>query len=596
MLLALALSVLSLRAAPIGGGLVETKDGKTYAGRVQLVDGPSLRIQVGDGSTKELPLAQVRLARMGTRDTSMADLPSGWFVEDTGQGQSRSSGRDDQFQLRATAEPPREPKQAPLHCVYRVLRGDGDIVARLQEVAGPPSSLAGVMMHENLEVMGGCVLLGVSPDKHLRLRSRENGWSALTDRDLGTITLPIWLKLSRQEKDRQVRFLKSTDGRNWQALGQVGLGCRVEPWPEGSDNWRPKVHLGLAVANTNAPSEATARMEQTTITARGLLGEYFADSGFRSIVFSRPDDRMEFWWGESSPGPDIPEDHFGVRWTGRVQPRFSESYRFQMEADNDARLWLNGQELPTGMFKKDDKGKQVPLVAGQWYDLKIEFKEGAGAASFRLGWSSRSQALEVIPASQLSCVLRGPLLPAEPGTAPDGADPLPQKGVRLIHGSFLAGKVFSMNDGMARVTFARQQDFPIARSKIAEIRFLTSKNAIGSSPSRELPGVVLKTGSYLECEVTSLTENTLSVRSTLLGARSYNPQNGEVAAVLLRDRKPLPAAYELRLAGGSILRASGLEPASNLLQVEDTTLGRIQVPLSLLREIRSPAPDLVAGR
>jgi hypothetical protein len=30
-----------------------------------------------------------------------------------------------------------------------------------------------------------------------------------------------------------------------------------------------------------------------------------------------------------------------------------------------------------------------------------------------------------------------------------------------------------------------------------------------------------------------------------------------------------------------------------MLRVEDTTLGRIQVPVSMLREIRSPAPDAI---
>lgn len=93
-----------------------------------------------------------------------------------------------------------------------------------------------------------------------------------------------------------------------------------------------------------------------------------------------------------------------------------------------------------------------------------------------------------------------------------------------------------------------------------------------------------------------LTENTVNLRSTLLGLRSYNPQNGEVAAVLLRQAQVTTAAWELRLVGGSRLRARAVTLEGSNLRVEDTSIGWLQVPASMLREIISPAPDLEAGR
>lgn len=484
-------------AAEPHGGWVETKDKQTFVGHVQVVEGPSLRIRLDNGSVKEVPLSEVRTARLGRRITTARDLPSGWQVEDAGLTHSQSTGHEGQFNLRAYGEPPAESKQAPLHLIYRVLRGDGEIIARIQEVEGPPGSLAGVMMHENLELMGGMVLLGVSPDKHLRVRSRENGWSALSERDLGSVTLPLWLKVSRQEKDRLVRLARSEDGRAWQNLGQLKLGCRVEPWPEGSDSWRARVPLGLGLATTNADVLATARFDNTAIVAQGLLGEYFADSSLHSLVFSRPDDRMEFWWGDGSPGPGVPEDHFGVRWTGRLQPSIGARYRFHLEADNEARLWLDGQEVLTSGFKSEGKGVEIPLEAGQYYNLKIEYKEGAGAASFRLGWSRRNQAIEVIPASQLTCVLRDPLFPLEPGAQGSEGDGRPSRYVRLVHGSVIAGKVVSMDEGLAQIAFPRMQDLSIPSARIAEIHFRPARAVSGPSVSRELPGVVLRSGSFL---------------------------------------------------------------------------------------------------
>src|SRR2546423_15019230 len=82
------------------------------------------------------------------------------------------------------------------------------------------------------------------------------------------------------------------------------------------------------------------------VTNAGLRGEYFAnDSLSGQPAFTRNDVRVDFNWGIAAPGgsPDAPynavgADHFSVRWSGQVIPRYSEPYIFAVRADDGARL------------------------------------------------------------------------------------------------------------------------------------------------------------------------------------------------------------------------------------------------------------------
>ncbi len=49
-------------------------------------------------------------------------------------------------------------------------------------------------------------------------------------------------------------------------------------------------------------------------------------------------------WGAGTPDVNlIQPDTFSVRWTGQVQPQFSEDYTFVVQADDGCSLWINGQ-------------------------------------------------------------------------------------------------------------------------------------------------------------------------------------------------------------------------------------------------------------
>jgi hypothetical protein len=576
-----------LAAVAATGGMVETVDRRVYDGEVTLAEGGRLRVRLTNGAVQELALDRVRIARF--REASAADgpLPRGWQAEDIGQLQGNSGEKEGVYALALPGGALKDPKQPSAHFVQRILRGDGEVVARVLSVSGAESCVAGVMMRENLDPAGGFILLGVTPQQRLRLDFRELGWHPLFRRDLGPVTLPVWLKLARRESDKQVTAFRSAGGDHWEKVSDRSLGCPTEQFPAGSDYWHAKAHLGVALASTNAGATAQARLDLVTVTARGLLGEYYGEDGFRKVRFARPDGKVDFNWGLGSPAPDIEPDHFSVRWTGQIEPKFSDDYLFHLDADNDGWLWINGQEISTARFKKSSQGKPVPLQAGKKYELKLDYKEGAGEASVRLGWSSPHQPLEVIPASQLSYAYHA-RSPNENGDPDDTVtNAALAKGVWLRHGSFLAGPVRTADESTVRLVFAGQKEFPVHHAKVMQVVFRTPPKAGWAAAAKGRAGLLLANGDFLETELVKIEKGVLTVRSILFGQRTYSLERGEVTALMLRPASPAPARFEVRLANRSVLRAQGLRPLGQTVLVDDTTLGEVAIPETELLEIRA---------
>lgn len=575
-------------------GTVETRDGHVYEGQVRLADAGQLIVQQTNGTSQEVPLAQVQRARLKPAPTEVEGLSRGWRVENLCRVQAHSIEQEGVFTLRVTGGAVTDPQQQAVHFVHRIVRGDAEMVAKAQTVSGPANSLAGVMLRENLEPQGGFVLLAVSPDHQLRLEWREYGWHAVHHYDLGNVALPLWLKLEREEKTKNVTASRSDDGTNWQEVGHCSLGCKTEPFPEGSDTWRPKLHAGLGIISPGSNAVATALLAQVSVTARGLLGEYFADSRFHDFRFSRPDDKLEFYWGDRSPAPDIPQDHFAVRWTGQLEAPLSENYRFDLEADNDAWLWIGDAAEPILSSKREDKDKEWPLQAGRKYNLKIEFKEGVGAASLRLSWTSPRLGRQLIPASQLSYTFHA--------SSPDEERELPAlrnqvclaQGIWLRHGSLLAGRVEAADEHTAWLPFAGQDKFALPKTRIARIVLQKPRRPMPVSTADPRVGLLLKNGDFLEGEFRSLRGGSVTVQSVLFGQRKFWIENGEVVALLLQPCALTPAPFEVRLVDGSVLRADRLRPAGQTVRVEDTTLGELVIPESELLEIGALADDSAA--
>jgi hypothetical protein len=99
-------------------------------------------------------------------------------------------------------------------------------------------------------------------------------------------------------------------------------------------------------------------------------------------------------------------DYWSARWTGYVQAQYSHVYTFHVRVSDGVRLWVNGQLLINRW--KEQKNAQssssIALLAGQKYDIQVEYYDAKGSALLELSWSSASTRKQVIPPAQFSTV------------------------------------------------------------------------------------------------------------------------------------------------------------------------------------------------
>ncbi len=163
------------------------------------------------------------------------------------------------------------------------------------------------------------------------------------------------------------------------------------------------VRLVVTGANGIAVAQKNNLIAVGEVLRSGVRGEYFDDLEFTGTKLTRIDSTIDFDWMGGSPDPSMDADFFSIRWTGYVQPLYSESYTFIVLVDDGVRLWIDDQlvidqwidQAPT-----EHRGA-INLLGGKYYRLKMEFYERGGGAVARLGWSSASQTEQSISAARL---------------------------------------------------------------------------------------------------------------------------------------------------------------------------------------------------
>jgi len=163
---------------------------------------------------------------------------------------------------------------------------------------------------------------------------------------------------------------------------------------------------GAQSHNITAPAAPTTYTANLSVVVPGagdgLTANYFANQTLTGTPVVRIDPTVNFDWGKGSPAGGIPSDRFSARWTGQVQPQFSQTYTFYGFADDGVRLWVNNvQVINRWTSKAGEASGSIALVGGQKYAIRMEYFESTNKAAARLSWSSPSQAKQVIPQSRL---------------------------------------------------------------------------------------------------------------------------------------------------------------------------------------------------
>jgi len=145
-------------------------------------------------------------------------------------------------------------------------------------------------------------------------------------------------------------------------------------------------------------------VEATEATeSNGLLANYFFGVNLKRVVLERIDSNIDFNWNEFAPAAEVATNYFSARWTGKVQPLYTGTYTFHITSDNGRRVWVNNQLIIDKWITDQDitYSGTIDLIAGEKYEIKVEYYESSGNANIKLEWESANQTREVIPSSQL---------------------------------------------------------------------------------------------------------------------------------------------------------------------------------------------------
>jgi beta-glucosidase len=172
----------------------------------------------------------------------------------------------------------------------------------------------------------------------------------------------------------------------------------------GNYNGRPSVLTTPLAGIKNAVSASTkvtyalgsTLAGETVVTVPasalepGLKAEYFNNQELRGPAATvRTDARIDFNWGRYKPTPELSENNFSVRWTGKLKVPESGNYTLGFTADDGARLYVDGKLLVDAWANNPKKTvtKEITLEAGRSYDLRMEYFQTNREAVAKLVWS-----------------------------------------------------------------------------------------------------------------------------------------------------------------------------------------------------------------
>lgn len=123
---------------------------------------------------------------------------------------------------------------------------------------------------------------------------------------------------------------------------------------------------------------------------RGFRGEYFNNMSLEGApVLTRIDSNLDFNWGGAAPESVVMQDYFSARWTGIYRSDLDGQFELRVRSDDGVRLYLDGVLIIDKWVDQPATtyGAAVNFVAGQDYEIKVEYYEKSGGAEIHLGRS-----------------------------------------------------------------------------------------------------------------------------------------------------------------------------------------------------------------
>ncbi|NUM34920.1 MAG: glycoside hydrolase family 3 C-terminal domain-containing protein [Candidatus Brocadiae bacterium] len=128
----------------------------------------------------------------------------------------------------------------------------------------------------------------------------------------------------------------------------------------------------------------------------GLLGEYFNNMNLQGEpILKRIDPKVDFSWGNQNPHSSLPQDHYSIRWTGRLLAPKTGEFFIDIASDDGIRFYIDDRMViddwkDHGIYANRYK---ISLEQGKIYKIKLEYYENGGDSVCRLGWKDNDDSL-----------------------------------------------------------------------------------------------------------------------------------------------------------------------------------------------------------
>jgi hypothetical protein len=112
------------------------------------------------------------------------------------------------------------------------------------------------------------------------------------------------------------------------------------------------------------------------------------NTNLRHCVKVRYDVPIGFDWRASgSPDPLAPHDFFSIRWTGWLKAPKPGKYALRLRADDNARLWLDGQFLLDRWDRTVYSASTEVDLDDRPHEIRLEYVQLDGGARMKLDWA-----------------------------------------------------------------------------------------------------------------------------------------------------------------------------------------------------------------
>ncbi|MDB6068549.1 MAG: hypothetical protein JWR26_4757 [Pedosphaera sp.] len=173
-----------------------------------------------------------------------------------------------------------------------------------------------------------------------------------------------------------------------------------------------KVVSGATYSVGSSSNASVVIYPSPTPNGTGITGQYFRNSNTNysssvnfnptNLVLTRMDSAIDFVWGTTSL-PITNTGTYTVRWTGQIEPQYSETYTFDANTDDGVKLYVNDQLIIDRWVTQGatDSLGTIALQAGVHYNIRMDYFNNGGSAVAHLSWYSPSQSKQIIPSTRL---------------------------------------------------------------------------------------------------------------------------------------------------------------------------------------------------